>query len=221
MIDFYLTGLRGVMGICSSSIQVFCGHREGLWIWLQEEYGVPGLLLSAVRSHVARVGAVCCQWVLGSASIVPCHWLCLWFSYLKVSWGRRAFNRSLLMVLMASSHCDLQDALGWSAVGCEEDRMSLRPWFSAGKRWIAPTGLGVSCCPKWRSSSISWNCSPAMANWECEINRHFGAAMQVLYGTVFVSTGWLCSNTHLFSWTPLSDRKNEIVDAGDQNEAHP
>lgn len=36
---------------------------------------------------------------------------------------------------------------------------SLRP---CGKRWIAPSGSGVVCGPKWRSSSILGSCSQVM-----------------------------------------------------------
>uniref|UniRef100_A0A3Q0RUM9 Immunoglobulin V-set domain-containing protein n=1 Tax=Amphilophus citrinellus TaxID=61819 RepID=A0A3Q0RUM9_AMPCI len=33
--------------------------------------------------------------------------------------------------------------------------LSLRPWSSAGKEWSTHSGSGTSCCPRWRSLSIS------------------------------------------------------------------
>ncbi|XP_031730812.1 DGAT1/2-independent enzyme synthesizing storage lipids isoform X1 [Anarrhichthys ocellatus] len=45
--------------------------------------------------------------------------------------------------------------------------------FSAGKRWIAPSGFGVSRCPK--RASIPGSCSRVRVKMEREMDRRFGA----------------------------------------------
>lgn len=50
---------------------------------------------------------------------------------------------------------DQKHALGWfaaiyEATGWESAPPSLQSWFSAGKWWITPSMLGLSCCPSAR-----------------------------------------------------------------------
>jgi len=43
--------------------------------------------------------------------------------------------------------------------------LQLRPWRSAGHRWIAPSRWGQSACPKRRSSCTSGSCSRVRVRW--------------------------------------------------------
>lgn len=64
---------------------------------------------------------------------------------------------------------------GWFAAECEEVRVRL--WFSAGKWWIAPFRLGVSCC-EWRSSwglvHVKWNVRSTGGLVQCTQNLIYG-----------------------------------------------
>jgi len=85
----------------------------------------------------------------------------VWFGNLRVA--------SLLfanyVILLASSSQDLQCAMEQFVVECKAAGMKIDSWFSTGKRWNAPSGLGVSPCSRQRSLSIWVSCSPVMAGW--------------------------------------------------------
>ena len=150
------------------------------------------------------------QWVLASAWVVPCRRSCLWFSWTGsqgAARGRRVSGSgtselrlcSLQMMWFCWLHQTATFSAHWGGLqpsvkqsGWESVPSSLRLWFSAGKRWIAPSGLGVSLCPKRGSLSISGSCSRSEGKMEREMDRQYGAASAViraLYRTVVVKRG--------------------------------
>ncbi len=161
-----------------------------LWGVLQE-YGVPGLLLRAIRSFYNQ-----CEIrvrILGTKSNtfsvgVGLHQSCLLSPNLFVIFMDGISRRSrgeervrfgtselhlcsqvmwlcwLHQTVTSSTHWGgLQTSVKW--LGRKSAPLRLRPWFSAGKWWTAPFGLGVSYCLKRRSSGISGSCLQMRAKW--------------------------------------------------------
>jgi len=148
----------------------FC-YLSCSWICLIHYWN--NLALSQTRS----------QWVLASARAALYHRSCLWFSwtgYLGAAWG---WSRSGLGV-SGSPLCCLQmmwscwhpqsvtAGIHWGVLqlsvkrrGLESAPPNLRPWCSAGDRWIAPSRWGQRAYPKQRSSSISGSCSRVRVRW--------------------------------------------------------
>jgi len=87
---------------------------------------------------------------LGTSELHPCSLQTMWFCWLQQTVTPNTHWGSLQPSVKR---------LEW------ESAQNLRPWFSAGKRCCAPSGLGVSCCLKRRSSSNSGSCSRVRAKW--------------------------------------------------------
>ncbi len=194
----------------------------------QEDYGTwrrlttvsPGKSLTGVRAVSAFLTGSQTRWVvprssgtgsqgaararmssLGILELLLCSLQMLWFCWLH-------------QTMISSMHG------GGLQPGWQSAPPSLRPRCSAGRWWIAPCGLGVSCCPKWRSSSILVSC------WPVRVKCVRSTGGLVRYQTTVVKRvlslpAGLCSNPHLWSWALGSDRNNEIANTSGWNEFPP
>ncbi len=126
-----------------------------------------------------------------------------WCSWSKESvWHGNLGTASLLftdnLVLLASPAHDLQQVLQWFVSNVKETQwqlasQSLRPWFSARKGWIIPSGLGVSYSLHWRSLSNLGSCLHVTGKWRGRWTGSFGmasAVVQALYQTVHWPKEW-------------------------------
>ena len=122
------------------------------------------------------------------------------------------------MVLLASSHCDIQNTVARFAVGCEADRISLRPRLSAGK---------LLC---WKSSVISGCSSRVRVKWLIGMQSGVMSAVMLVYRTVMMKQEMRWKEKfliyqfiyaprwpHLHPSTMGTDRKNEIVNKSNHN----
>ncbi len=110
---------------------------------------------------------------LGTSELFRCSLQRMWFCWLHQTWT-------------LSTH--------WGSFQCEVIRMtvstSLSSWFFAGKWWISPPWLGVSCFHKRRSTSILWSCSQVEGKMEHEfvVKRKLRKAKLSIYQTIYVAT---------------------------------
>ncbi len=122
------------------------------------------------------------------------------------------------VVLLASSDSDLQHKLGKFTVECKAVGMRLSTSKAMVLRWIAPSDLWVSLCPKWR---ISGSCSRVRAKWNMtltgELVRHQQLSELSLKGKAFDLPVDLRPKPNLRSWVLGSDQQNEIANASGQN----
>lgn len=133
------------------------------------------------------------------------------------------------VALFASSAHELQHVLKQYTAKFEVAEMlpqSLRPWFSARRWWIAPSGLGESCFPKqiWfenlrvllRKWSFSRTGSLVHHQLQCIVcvlpNRCSEEGAESEDNTLDSPVN-LHSNLHPGSWALGSERKNEILES--------
>lgn len=161
----------------SSSLHVFCELGKSLepcggycrsmvyWDHCYKHYGPCIAKVRAVFVFFAQ-SQTCLEWVYESAKFPPCLHSCwgeenVWFGNLRNVFILFADD----LVLLVSS--ELQHTLWFPGLfanecegpGWESALPILRPWFSAVKWLIALSRFGVSCCPLWRSLSITGSCS--------------------------------------------------------------
>lgn len=74
---------------------------------------------------------------------------------LMMNQNQSNLSMSCSIILWMNETLNVQPKWGQSSIFKQRSvtRGSQRPWFSAGKWWIAAFRLRVSCCPKWRSIS--------------------------------------------------------------------
>jgi len=131
------------------------------------------------------------------------------------------------VVLLATSDRDLQHALERFAVSCK--LVGMRVSTSKSEAMVlcqkTPSGLGVSCCPKRRNSSISGSCARVRVKWSGRMTDWCGACSNAgdvpvcyveeglpIYWSIYVPT---LTYDLLQSRSLGSDQKNEIAEVAE------